>query len=162
MHGDDFVTKGAREDVRWLKKKLEERFEIKTKIIGTGTDEVREARILNRIVRVTPHGWEYEPDQRHADLIVDMMNLGCAKEVTTPYEDEKDRDQESGDEELPTKDHKQFRMIAARANYLAMDRPDIQYATKEICRGMATPKRRHWRMLISQILKRQTENRARI
>jgi hypothetical protein len=75
------------------------------------------------------------------------MNLGCAKEVTTPYEEEKERERESGDEELPTQDHKQYRMIAARANYLAMDRPDIQYATKEICRGIAQPRKRHWRAL---------------
>jgi hypothetical protein len=98
-------------------------------------------------VRVTPQGWEYEPDQRHADIIIDTMNLGCAKDLTTPYEDEKDRDQETGDEELPTQNQTQFRMLAARANYLAMDRPDIQYAIKEICRGMATPRKRHWRML---------------
>ena len=32
-----------------------------------------------------------------------------------------------------------FRALAARANYLALDKADIQYATKEICRGMALP-----------------------
>jgi hypothetical protein len=108
VHGDDFVTQGPRKNMLWLKQKLEERFEIKTKIIGTQPNEVREARILNRIVRVTPQGWEYEPDQRHADIIIDTMNLGCAKDLTTPYEDEKDRDQETGDEELPTQNQTQF------------------------------------------------------
>ena len=29
--------------------------------------------------------------------------------------------------------------MAARANYLSADRPDIQYAVKEICRRMASP-----------------------
>ena len=29
--------------------------------------------------------------------------------------------------------------VVARANYLAQDRPDIQFATKEICRSMAKP-----------------------
>ena len=38
-------------------------------------------------------------------------------------------------------------MMAARANYLAADRADIQYAVKECCRGMATPQVRHWDML---------------
>ena len=33
----------------------------------------------------------------------------------------------------------EFRTLAARANYLALDRPDIQFATKELCRGMANP-----------------------
>ena len=33
----------------------------------------------------------------------------------------------------------EYRALAARANYLAADRPDIQYAAKEICRGMSRP-----------------------
>ena len=32
-----------------------------------------------------------------------------------------------------------FRAHAARANYLAADRPDLQFAAKEVCRDMATP-----------------------
>ena len=32
-----------------------------------------------------------------------------------------------------------FRALAARANYLAMDRPECAYATKELCRFFATP-----------------------
>ena len=35
----------------------------------------------------------------------------------------------------------QFRGLAARANYVGQDRPDIQFATKEVCRGMARPTR---------------------
>ena len=34
-----------------------------------------------------------------------------------------------------------FRSLGARANYLGLDRPDIQFATKEICRSMAKPSR---------------------
>ena len=32
-----------------------------------------------------------------------------------------------------------YRALAARANYLAMDRPDIGYATKELCRHFQAP-----------------------
>lgn len=34
---------------------------------------------------------------------------------------------------------REYRQLAARANYLALDRADIQFAVKEICRGMAAP-----------------------
>ena len=34
---------------------------------------------------------------------------------------------------------RKYRELAARANYLAQDRMDIQYATKEGCRGMCHP-----------------------
>ena len=42
---------------------------------------------------------------------------------------------------------KQFRALAARANYLAQDRPDIQYPVKEIARRMGRPTERDWRLL---------------
>ena len=40
-----------------------------------------------------------------------------------------------------------FRAVAARANYLSADRIDIQFAVKEICRGMANPDTIHWEKL---------------
>ena len=43
------------------------------------------------------------------------------------------------DEPLPESSHTHFRGVAARANYLAADRPDIIFAAKEICRFMASP-----------------------
>ena len=41
-----------------------------------------------------------------------------------------------------------FRAVAARANYLSGDGPDIQYALKEICRRMAKPFKTDWEKLI--------------
>ena len=40
---------------------------------------------------------------------------------------------------LDEKDHTKFRGTAARANYLASDRSDVQYASKETCRFMSSP-----------------------
>ena len=40
-----------------------------------------------------------------------------------------------------------FRAITARANYLAADRPDLMYAVKELCRGVAKPTKLHWHKL---------------
>ena len=33
----------------------------------------------------------------------------------------------------------QYRALAARCNYLALDRPDLGYASKELCRDFAEP-----------------------
>ena len=41
-----------------------------------------------------------------------------------------------------------FRAVAARANYLAADRPDIQYSAKEICTRMARPVTGDWQKLV--------------
>ena len=61
VHGDDFVCVGRPEDLKWLKAKLSVRFEVKTTTVGPNVQdgEVREARILNRVIRVTPRGWGY-------------------------------------------------------------------------------------------------------
>ena len=41
-------------------------------------------RILNRIVRITDKGLEYEADPRHVDLITSSLNLSESKPVSTP------------------------------------------------------------------------------
>ena len=46
---------------------------------------------------------------------------------------------DSKGEVLNSTEATQFRALAARANYLAMDRPECAYATKELCRFFATP-----------------------
>ena len=42
----------------------------------------------------------------------------------------------------------QFRSTSARANYLALDRPDLQFAVKERCRSMSRPTKNSWTKLI--------------
>ena len=139
VHGDDFVSSGMRQQALWFKNELEKRFKIKTKVIGNGEGEMREATVLNRTIRVMENGWEYEADQRHADIIVKELNLRDAKGVKTPGEDEKPWLAEEDATALAGKDATGYRALSARSNYLAQDRSDIQYAVKEICRAMSAP-----------------------
>ena len=147
VHGDDFITAGGREEVKQFRRELEDRFEVKTKVVGTKEGEVQEAKVLNRIVRVTGEGWEYEPDQRHADLIVKDLSLEHARSVKTPCEEEKAADEVEYKKELIGSEATAFRGLAARVNYLALDRADLQYAAKEVCRGMAKPTLGHWKKM---------------
>ena len=145
IHGDDFVSVGDRHHIKRLQELMASRFEIKTAIVGDATEEHKEGRVLSRIIRVTEEGWEYEPDQRHAEMIVEAMNLQNARGVSTPAEDEKAWEADANNEKLTTEKATAFRKIAARANYLAADRPDLMYSVKEICRHMANPTVRGWR-----------------
>ena len=167
MHGEDCVVVGDRESTKWFKEKLKKRFEVKIQVVGSKgitnfekmgrvswadlseeqdeLQEVDEARILNRIVRITEEGWDYEADQRHADLFVKGSGMESANAAKTSGEDERD-DYPEMMEELSAKEAREFCGLAARANYLAQDRPDLQYAAKEACRGMSSPSgctRRH-------------------
>ena len=50
-----------------------------------------------------------------------------------------------------------FRALSARANYLAQDRPDIAFATKELCREFCQPtKRSYERLKCVNAVKRST------
>ena len=64
--------------------------------------------------------------------------------MKTPGEDSPAWKMENEEEYLNTNEVKTYRMIAARANYLAADRTDIQLSTKECCRGMSKPQVGHW------------------
>ena len=145
VHGDDFASVAEARELSWLGKKLEGRFKIKTQVIGGGREAAKEGRLLNRVLRYTEEGWEYEPDQRHAELMVKELGLEEAKSAATPGE--KLKDSEMDDAELDARRATQYRQIAARANYLAMDRPDIMYAVKEICRCMSKPTGSAWAKL---------------
>ena len=95
VHGDDFVTTGDRDSCKWFKDKLSARFQIKTKVIGKGPGEVEEESVLNRVMRRTKEGWEYEADQRLADILVKSMNMSDAKPVPTAGKDQKGWEEES-------------------------------------------------------------------
>lgn len=115
--------------------------------MGDRADEEKEVRVLGRVIRFTDKGWEYEADQRHAEIIVNDLDMKNANPVASAGEDEKPHEVEDNLVELTPQDSSKYRQLAARANYLAPDRPDIQYAVKELCRKMACPTRGNWKKL---------------
>ena len=80
------------------KKNYRKDFKSKLKPWDWDRKKKREGRVLNRIVRVSEDGWEYEADQRHADLIIKGSNMTETKSAKTPGEETK-KDQEDEDAE---------------------------------------------------------------
>ena len=107
--------------------------------------DVPEVRILNRLVRWVkpPYGsgaerLEYEADPGHAELLVHQRGLSCSsKAVTTPGE----RSKPSVDLGTPLgrDEHVLYRSATRRLCYLALDRPDLQFPSKELARWMQNP-----------------------
>ena len=94
--------------------------------------------VYNRVLRWTARGIEYEADPRQGEKLLEALKLdgpGC-KAVATPGQ-KLNVDQLIDDKALP--DLTLFRALAARANYLSQDRPDLQFAAKEVCRFMSSP-----------------------
>lgn len=72
VHGDDYMSAGSSSELDWLEKQLSKRYNIKTQRLRD-SDGQREVKILNRIVRITPQGYEMEADPRHAELTTEQM-----------------------------------------------------------------------------------------
>ena len=82
---------------------------------------------------------------RHAEIIVKQLGLEEAKPLTNPAAEEPKRP----DDDHRLNDHysTQYKSTVARANYLAADRPDIQYAVKKLATSMAGPTNANWQEL---------------
>ncbi len=111
--------------------------------IGPGAGDAKEGLILNRVVRRTSEGIEYEADPRQAEKLIRECGLEGSNTAATPGVRASFAETEN-DEELKPELHTAFRATAARANYLAADRIDIQFGAKEVCRWMAKPTAQSW------------------
>ena len=90
-----------------------------------------------------------EGDPRHAELVVEQLGVQDLPSLSAPGVDcvepvVGDED----DTELDAVTAKLYRGIAARCNYLAVDRPELQFAVKEACREMSKPTLGSWSKLL--------------
>ena len=127
---------------------MQSRYELKYRQIGPGSRDDKELCILNRVIRWTPSGIEYEADQRHAEAITAGTGVAEGRRVSTPGTSESQRNEKGKVPELQEKDFTVFRPICARLNFLAQDRPDLQFVSKNISAHMAKPTGEAWCMLV--------------
>ena len=140
VHGDDFTTAGEARELDWFEDSLEAKYELKRAgRLGPGPNDKKELSVLNRILRYTPEGFEYEADPRQCERLLEEMQLdGNCNRAATPGVKPLAHQLES-DTPLDDLQHTKFRGTAARANYLSADRADVQFASKEVCRFMSAP-----------------------
>ena len=106
--------------------------------LGPALEDAKEVRCLNRIIRWTPNGIEYEADPRLVERLVEQVGLEGANGAATPGA--KVASHEIVNEvDMPQSEWTKFRGAAALANFLSADRPDITYSAKEVCRFMSRP-----------------------
>ena len=144
VHGDDFHILGREADLDWTKGILLQNYELTHRArLGFESGDDKSARVLNRIVTMEDEQIIIEADQRHVEIVVRELGLDEAKGVRTPGIKDPPTSEEI-DEALGPAEAKRFRSVAARLNFLASDRPDVQYCVKEGCREMARPTRKSW------------------
>ena len=119
---------------------MEKEYELKYNIVGPEAGLSKEVRVLNRSVRWTPDGMQYECDRRHADICCGSLGHGRNEAfiVTWPHrnksltcfkkeEDKKEGNAEVGKRAVEHGSHSLFRALTARINYIAQDRADHLY-----------------------------------
>ena len=109
-------------------------------------EDSRELQFLGRTIRLTPEGIELEGDDKHVTLMEQEWDMTCCNRVSTPYVKPRvfvnealggarvePKDMCSGDATLN-------RRAAARINYIALDRPDLSFASRVASSQMSSPK----------------------
>ena len=84
VHGDDLLVVGSAKALQWTNQGMRKKYEIKAQVLGPDHGMEKEVKMLNRILRWTSKGIEYEPDQRHAELVIQELGLEGCKPVDTP------------------------------------------------------------------------------
>ena len=62
---------------------MEEIYELTVEVLGPEAGQCKEVRVLNRVLRWTDSGVEYEADPRHVEIIRKQLNIESCKTVAT-------------------------------------------------------------------------------
>ena len=76
--------------MNWLTKKVTDKFDIKSQMIGPRESDKNSAQVLGRVVTIGAEGVQYEADPRHAEIIIEALGLEEAKTLSTPGNREED------------------------------------------------------------------------
>ena len=72
VHGDDFTTSGEKRHLDWFEDALETKYELKRGgRLGPGAKDKKEITVLNRVLRYTSLGLEYEADPRQCEKLLE-------------------------------------------------------------------------------------------
>ena len=140
VHGDDILLAGPRDLVVRVRGSLRKRYETREQWMGGQPGEPKEVSILNRTVEWVKEGLRLAADRRHACDIIEELGLENAKAVDTPVPVTQRDPTEDEVIELDGVDAAQYRRLAAKLNYLSMDRPDVRYAASLICGRASRPR----------------------
>ena len=143
-HVDDFLVTGPKAELVELRRQLQEGYEVDGDILGLEADEKSEGKFLGRRIVHQPWGIEVEGDNKLVKGLLEEYG-SAGRRAETPGTKE---EAESSGEPMEGSEAARFRRGAAKVNYLAQDRADLAYASKEVSRHMARPEKGDERKLL--------------
>jgi hypothetical protein len=151
VHGDDFTFLGFDEDLDMLEKLMKGWFDLKIRArLGPEVGDDKDIVILGRHVNWGPDGISINADPKHAESIKKYCDINeNSKSLSNPgkkddtqefFNESENSERKINNEPITDKKRiKEYRGMAATANYLAADRVDLPFAAKELCRDMSSP-----------------------
>ena len=133
--------------MQWCTQMMKDEYEVKVRgMLGPDRKDDKKISILNRCIEWKKDEIWYEADPRHAETLIREIGLYGKRSVVTPRI--KAKIDEENDTHLDPSSATRYRQLIARCNFIAQDRPDIQYAVKEAAKGMSPPKKSDWDKLL--------------
>lgn len=141
VHGDDFTFLGNDTELQWCTEMMKAEYELEVRgLLGPDKKDEKTMTILYRCIEWKQDEIWYEADPRLAEILRRELGLKDKRPVATPGINTTVKEGEEDphlDQEASTK----YCQLITRCNFIAQDRPDVQYAVKEAARGMTSPKR---------------------
>jgi hypothetical protein len=154
VHVDDFLLSGEQHQLSWFQDQMAKKYELKVQTAGWNQGDNRELQFLGRVIRLTQTGIELEGDDKHVELMTKEWDMDYCNPVANPYVKPATgvasiTDAASEAKDLSSADATLYRRAAARINYVALDRPDLSFASRVASSYMSCPKEGH-----DQLIKR--------
>ena len=140
VHGDDFTMTGQGEGLMRTEEEIRRSFDVKVQDLDPA-DVGAQMIVLNRRIVVEENGYAYEPDGKHTNKVLAALGLdapGTKGSTVTGAKAPLDEEDLKG-RKLDNNRSSWFRSVAATLNYMSLDRPDLGFAVKEVCRSMSSP-----------------------
>ena len=127
---------GFEEELNFALTIMKKHYDIKNRgVLGPDEHDVQEMDMHGRILTYKKSGMSWKADPRHRKIILEHFGFNSQVKALAKNssKDEANDEGELDAEKLQTADEKGFRALAARANHMAVDVPNVQFPTKEVC-----------------------------
>ena len=139
-HVDDFLVCGCRDELISLKAEIKGRYDCDGEMLGDEDGDSLEISFLGRRLLWKNDGIEWLGDVKHVKAFLERSGLDESRPVapvdTPGVKHERDPDAPLLEGDAATK----HRGLVALLNYIAQDRGDLAFSTKELSQTMARPR----------------------
>ena len=137
IHVDDYLLVGSDQDRERFQHELAEHVLFK---IGPIINHENKVKFLGRNYQRTEQGFKVSAPEGYVDetlnIYIYIYNMKSCKGIATPGSKTEDKDEH---ENLDAEEHRRYRQVVGKLQFLCHDRPDLQYSVKELARKLNAP-----------------------